>query len=104
MPPRAAPKRPHIDPSRSQEAAFSLLNFDLVFGSIWLAFWLPKRLPLGTLFAPKIAPKNRKKFKCPKSPPKTTQFRPKTAQDRPKRLPVVNLPPLPRVDVAQGSS
>ena len=49
-------------------------------------FWLPKCLPLGTLFAPKIAPKNNRKIKCPKSRPKTTQFRPKTAQDRPKKL------------------
>ena len=54
MPPGHPPKRSQIDPSRSQEATFSLLNFDLVFGSILVSFWLPKCLPLGTLFGAKI--------------------------------------------------
>ena len=84
--PRCLGHRPKIAPRRLQEATFSLLNLHLFFWLIFAPFWLPKCLPLGTLFAPKIAPKNNQKSKCPKSRPKTTQFRPKTAQDRPKRL------------------
>ena len=94
MPPGHPPKRPKVDPSRSQEAMFSILNFDLILGSIFIPFWLPKCLPLGTTFAPKIVPKNYKKSKFPKSHLKTTQFRPKIAprgskrlQEAPKRLP-----------------
>ena len=84
--PRRLGNRAKIAPRRLQEVTFSLLNLHLFFLSILAPFWLPKCLPLGILFAPKIAPKNHKKSKCPKSRPKTTQFRPKTAQDRPKRL------------------
>ena len=95
MPSGHAPKRPKIDPSRSQEATFSLLNFDLNLGSILVPFWLPKCLPLGTLLATKIDPKNNQKFDCSKCrvqiatrPPKTSpgppQERPKTRQDHPK--------------------
>ena len=95
MPPGHPPKRPKIDPSRSQEATFSLLNFDLVLGSILVPFWLPKCLPLGTLLATQIDQKNDSKFDCSKCrlkiatrPPKTSpgppQERPKTPQDHPK--------------------
>jgi len=95
MPSGHAPKRPKIDPSRSQEATFSVLNFDLNLGSILVPFWLPKCLPLGTLLATKIDPKNDPKFDCSKCrvqiatrPPKTSpgfpQERPKTPQDHPK--------------------
>ena len=95
MPSGHAPKRPKIDPSRSQEATCSLLNFDLVLGSILVPFWLPKCLPLGTLLATKIDQKNNQKFDCSKCclkiatrPPKTSpgppQERPKTSQDHPK--------------------
>ena len=95
MPPGHPPKRPQIDPSRPQQATFSLLNFDLIFGSILVPFWLPKCLPLGTLLATKIDPKNDRKFVCSKCrvqiatrPPKTSpgppQERPKTPQDHPK--------------------
>ena len=84
--PRRLGNRPKIAPRRLQEVTFSLLNLHLFFLLIFAPFWLPKCLPLGTLFAPKIAQKNNQKSKCPKSRPKITQFRPKTAQDRPKRL------------------
>ena len=95
MPPGHPPKRPKIDPSRSQEATFSLLNFDLVLGSILMPFWLPKCLPLGTLLATKIHQKNDQELDCSKCrfkiatrPPKTApgppQERPKTPQDHPK--------------------
>ena len=84
--PKRLGNRPKIAPRRLQEVTFSLLNLHLFFLSIFVLFWLPKCIPLGTLFAPKIAPKNYKKSKCSKSRPKTTHFRPKTAQDRPKRL------------------
>ena len=47
MPPGHAPKRPQIDPSRSQEAIFSLLNFDLVLRSIFDRFWLPFGFSFG---------------------------------------------------------
>ena len=95
MPPGDPPKRPKIDPSRSRERTFSLLNFDLNLGSNLVPFWLPKCLPLGTLLATKIDPKNNQKFDCSKCrvqiatrPPKTSpgppQERPKTRQDHPK--------------------
>ena len=84
--PRRLGNRSKIAPRRLQEVTFSLLNLHLFFWSIFAPFWLPKCLPLGTLFAPKIAQKNNQRSKCPKSRPKTTQFRPKTSQDRPKRL------------------
>ena len=77
MPPGHPPKRPKVDPSRSQEAIFSLLNFDLILGSIFIPFWLPKCLPLGTLLATKIIPKNSR----------SPQDRPKIAQDHPKMVP-----------------
>ena len=58
MPPGHPPKQLKIEPSRSQEATFSLLNFDVVLGSILVPFWLPRCLPLGTLLATKIDQKN----------------------------------------------
>ena len=83
--PRRLGNRPQIAPRRLQEVTFSLLNLHLFCWSTVAPFWLPKCLPLGTFFAPQIAPKNNQKLKCSKSRPKTTQFRLKTAQDRPKR-------------------
>ena len=86
MPPGHPPKRPKIDPNRSQDATFSLLNFDLVLGSILAPFWLPKCLPLGTLWATKIDQKNDQTFDCSKcrlSP----QDRPRPPQDPPKSAP-----------------
>ena len=94
MPPGHLPKRPKIDPSRSQEATFSLLNFDLVLGSILVPFWLPKCLPLGTLLTTKIHQKNDKKLDCSKCrfkiatrPPKTAPAPPKSAPRLPKTTP-----------------
>jgi len=95
MPPGHAPKRTKIDPRRSQEATFSLLNCDLVLGSILMAVWRPKCLPLGTLLATKIGQKNDQKFDCskcrfkiatrpPKSAPGPPQERPKNCHDHPK--------------------
>ena len=63
-PPGAPPKRPKIDPSRSQEVSFPLFNFDLVFESTLVPFWFPKCLPLGTLLASKIDQKNDPKSDC----------------------------------------
>ena len=64
-PVKMAQDQPKTAPRRSQDGLegyfFALKNrlrFRLVFGSILAPFWLPKCLPLGTLFAPKIAPKN----------------------------------------------
>ena len=57
MPPGCRQKRHKIDPSRFQDATFSLLKFDLVLGSILAPFWLPNRLPWGPLWATKIGPK-----------------------------------------------
>jgi len=92
-PVKMAQDRPKTVPRRFQDGLegyfFALENrvrFGIVLGLILAPFGLPKCLPLGTLFAPKTAPKNNKKIQCPKSRPKTTQFRPKTAQDRPKKL------------------
>ena len=107
MPPGHPPKRPKVDPSRSQEAIFSILNFDLILGSIFIPFWLPKCLPLGTLLATKIIQKNSRSPqysprspqdgpkigqdgprapkttpRCPQGAPKTSQDPPKTPQDR----------------------
>ena len=84
-------KRPKIAQSRLQEATFSLLNFDLDFGSILAPFCLPKCLPWATLFGTKIDQKIDRKSDRSKSPPKTAPRAPKTAprlpQDRPKSAP-----------------
>ena len=74
--PQEAPKTP---PRGFQEATFSLLNFDLVFGSIFAPFCLPKCLPLGTLFAVKIDQKIDPKSDCSKSRSKIASRAPKTA-------------------------
>ena len=107
MPSGTLPKPHRIDPSRSQEANFSLLNFDFDFGSILVPFWLPKCLPLGTLLATQIDQKNDSKFDCskcrlkiatrpPKTPPGPPQERPKTPQDHPKtRQELPKRPPRP---------
>ena len=83
--------RPKIAQSRLQEATFSLLNFDLDFGSILAPFCLPKCLPWATLFGTKIDRKIDRKSDRSKSPPKTAPRAPKTAprlpQDRPKSAP-----------------
>ena len=87
MPPGDPPKRPKIDPSRSQEAIFSLLNFDLVLGSILVPFWLPKCLPLGTLLATKTDQKNNQKIDCSKCRLKIATRPPKTSPGLPKSTP-----------------
>ena len=81
MPPGHPPKRPKVDPSRSQEAIFSILNFDLILGSIFIPFWLPKCLPLGTLLATKIIQKNSR---SPQDSPRSPQDGPKIGQDGPR--------------------
>ena len=81
MPPGHPPKRPKVDPSRSQEAIFSILNFDLILGSIFIPFWLPKCLPLGTLLATKIFQKNSR---SPQDSPRSPQDGPKIGQDGPR--------------------
>ena len=83
MPPGHPPKPPQIDPSRSQEATFSLLNFDLIFGSILVPFWLPKCLPFGTLLATKIDQKIDPKSDCLKGRSKIAPRAPKTLPRRP---------------------
>ena len=83
MAPGRPPKRTKIDPSRSQEASFSLLNFDLVFGSILAPFCLPKCLPFGTLFALKIDQKIDPKSDCSKGRSKIAPRAPKTPPRRP---------------------
>ena len=100
MPPGDAPKRPKIAPSRSQDATFALLNFDLVFGSILASFWLPKCLPKASqnvTNSRKSQPKHEKDEFCrmstslkrdtnfrgsriPKTPPKSTKNAPKVPQ------------------------
>ena len=87
MPPGHPPKPPKIDPRRSQETTFSLLNFDLVLGSILAPFWLPKCLPLGTLLATKIDQKINQKLDCSKCRPKIATRPPKTSPGPPKTLP-----------------
>ena len=52
--PRRLEHRPKIAPRRLQEVICWLLNLHLDFVLIFAPFWLPKCLPLGTLFAPKI--------------------------------------------------
>ena len=92
------PKRSKIDPRASQERLFFVFVFDFVFGTILVPFWLPKCLPLGTLFGAKIDPKNDQKLnfkkdrpksapRRPKSSPGTPQDAPRAPQDAPKRLP-----------------
>ena len=78
MPPGHPLKRSKIDPSRYQEVTFSLLNFDLVLGSILSPFWLPKSLPWGTLLATKIDQKIDQKLNCSKSRSKIAPRPPKT--------------------------
>ena len=78
MPPGPPPKRRKIDPSRFQDATFSLLNFDLVLGSILAPFWLPKCLPLGTLLALKINQKTDSKSDCLEGRSKVAPRAPKT--------------------------
>ena len=87
MPLRHPPKRPKIDPSRFQEATFSLLNFDLVFLSILAPFCLPKCLPLGTLLATKIDKKIDPKLNCSKGRSKIAPRAPKTLPRGPPDLP-----------------
>ena len=86
MPPGTLPKPSQVDPSRSQEATFSILNFDQVLGSILAPFWLPKCLPLGTLLALKIDQENDPKSDC-------LEGRSKVAPRAPKTLP--RCPPDP---------
>ena len=95
MPPGHPPKRPKVDPSRSQEAIFSILNFDLILGSIFIPFWLPKCLPLGTLLATKIVQKNSR---SPQDSPRSPQDGPKIGQDGPRAPKIVSRLPkvLPR--------
>jgi hypothetical protein len=76
--------RPQIAPRRLQEVICSLLNLHLDLGSIFAPFWLPKCLPLGTLFAPKIDPKNHQKSKCPKVGPRPPNFAPRSSQEAPR--------------------
>ena len=55
-----AQKGPRWDQDGSKTvlaAVFSVFVFDFVFGTILVPFWLPKCLPLGTLFGAKIDPK-----------------------------------------------
>ena len=99
MPPGHPPKPPQIDPSRSQEATFSLLNFDLIFGSILVPFWLPKCLPFGTLLATKIDQKNDQKLGCSKCRSKIATRPPKTSPGPPQECPKTPRSPqdLPRL-------
>ena len=80
---RRRPKRPKFGQGRFQEATFSILNFDLFFGSNFVSFCLPKCLPLGTLLASKSIKKwirNRTAQEvAPRSPPE----RPRPSQDAP---------------------
>ena len=88
MPPGHPPKRPKIDPSRSQEATFSRLNFDLVLGSILVSFWFPKCLPLGTLPPPQDRPKTcQERAKTAKMGPRRRNIMPRSIQDHPKTAP-----------------
>ena len=101
MPPRVVPKASQVDPSRSQEATFSILNFDQVLGSILAPFWVPQSLPLGALFATKIAhrmdptstwftSRSTSAPRSPKTPPRAPQDvprAPKKAPRRPKMFP-----------------
>ena len=89
MTPRRIGNRAKIDPRRLQEVIFSLLNLHLNFGSIFDPYWLPKCLPLGPLFAPKIDPQIQEASKTlprrPKRPPRGSQVTPKRSQEAAKR-------------------
>ena len=61
MPPGHPPKRAQIDPSRFQEVTVSLLNLDLVLGSILGSILAPGMPPFGLLLAPFGRPKTIKK-------------------------------------------
>ena len=59
MPPGHPPKRHKIDPSRSQDATFSLLNFDFVLGSILGSSWIDFGSILGASGRASCVPKRR---------------------------------------------
>ena len=85
--PRRSGNRANFDPRRLQEVISSLLNLHLDFGSIFAPFCLPKCLPLGTLFAPKIHPKKLIKIKVPRKWPKTTPISSQDGQRSPQEAP-----------------
>ena len=87
MPLRHPPERPKIGPNRFQEATFSLLNFDLVFGSIFAPFCLPKCLPFGAILPLKTDQKIGPKSDCSKSRSKIAPRPPKTLPRCPPDLP-----------------
>ena len=81
-----AQKGPRWDQDGSKTvlaAVFSVFVFDFVFGTILDQFWLPKPLPLGTLFDTKLDQKNDQNFISKKDGPKSGPRRPQEAPKTP---------------------